>query len=67
MAQTEKTSPKPPIWRVRRKDDPEKWLRTFTTEDEARAFARQHAIENACNMWVTRFGDPIPVYDEWDF
>lgn len=52
-----------PVWRVRRKDDPERWLRSFHREDEARAFARQHAIENGCSMLIER--PTQAAIDEW--
>jgi hypothetical protein len=56
---------KPPFWRVRRRDEPGRWLRTFDTEAEARAFAREHAIAYCVDMWMQRVGDlPPPVIEE---
>jgi hypothetical protein len=57
----------PPFWRVRRKDDPDRWLRTFDTEQEARSFARKHAVAHCCDMHMARFGDPIPVIQKDEF
>lgn len=56
---------KRPYWRVRRKDQPNMWLRTFDTEAEARAFAREHAITYVCDMHMQRVGDlPPPVIED---
>ena len=64
---SETETKKPPFWRVRRKCEPDRWLRTFDTEQEARAFAREHAVTHCCDMWMQRVGDPLPVLDDWEF
>ena len=43
-----------PTWRVRRADDPSKWLRSFPSMGLAREFAREHAVAHGCSMFIEK-------------